>query len=473
MGDKPSERTFPVKLLKWRINNPNKPLTDEVIEGLFKTRASSNFLEYRGKRYKGPRELFNNYTSEKLTYGGFWFRLKDFKDSNPGAVISDELIDTLISPSNRFSYKGVDYKNIPQIYAAITGDKISIDRFADNVRAKEAKNPGIQLVDEDIEQCIRFMGGEYAVSYKGQNYPNIKSLYDDQPQPKVMWGTFSIRIRKFKSNQSLTDEDITNLLKINAKVAFFKGILYRWTHKVSGQIYIGISSMSLEERVRMHVRQAKDGSSLNPLSLQAAINRDGIDAFTIETIGEFFDEDEMLLAEDEAIKLHNSMAPSGFNLRDGGLGWTKQGTDVEFEGVLYPSYSVLAKQFGISEKLLDGRRRWGWSLRDALTTPLHTRNAGAKPVVVNGETYLSVAKAAKKFNVDYKKVHERLGRGWSIEDALELTNRVNESKKSVVVNGEFFKTIAAAARRFNKDPKKVWGAMDRGQSIEKALGLED
>ena len=472
-GEKPSERTLPIKLLNWKKKNPDKPVTDEVIEQIFTTRVSKYSIVYRGKRFNGPRELFNSYEQEKLSYGGFWMRLEEFNKSNPNEQLTDEIIDSLISPSNRFTYKGKAYKNIPEIYSAIPGEKISIDRFADNIRSNEAKNPLAVLSDEIIERCIRFMGGEHTVTYMGTTYPNLKALYEAQPHPKTKWVTFSTRVRKYTANQTLTDEAISNLLTKNAKVRFFKGILYKWTHKTNGKVYIGISSMVLNERIRMHVRQAKDGAYANPMSLQAAIAKDGLDSFRIEVIDEFDDEVKMLEAEDEAIKSHNSMAPNGFNLREGGLGWTKQGTDVEFEGITYPSYSVLARKFGISEKLLDGRRRWGWSLKEALTTPLNAKNAIAKRVTVLGQDFPSIRMAAKKYNIDHKKVHGRLERGWSIEDALELTDRANKTRKQVIVAGITFDSIASAARHYGKDPKKVWGLLERGKSIEQSLGLNN
>jgi group I intron endonuclease len=472
VGEKPSERTLPAKLLKWKKNNPNEPLTDLVIEELFKTRLGQNGIVFHDVSYKGPRELYDSFNGVKITYGGFWARLKEFKKTSPKSSLTDEIIELLLSPEVGISYKGTNYPSYAQLHNSFKFEKIVLHRFISNLNDWKKLNPKLAITDEAIDRSAKFYGGDYEFEFNGITYPNLKSLYDAQPSPKCKLVTFNRRVKKLKQIRPISSGDIENLLKENTKVAFFKGILYRWTHKESGKVYIGISSMPLEERVRMHLRQAKDGAYGNPLSLQAAIAKDGVEAFAVDIIGEYDDEKEMLVAEDRAIKAHNSMAPNGFNLRDGGLGWTKQGTDVEYEGVTYPSYSVLAKQFGISVKLLDGRRRWGWSLKDALTTPLHTKNASAKSVVVNGETFLTLSQAAKKFNVDYKKVHERLARGWAVEDALELTDRINPTKKKVIVNGEVFESIAAAARHYKMDPKKVWGAMEKGWTIERALGIE-
>ena len=472
-GEKPSERTLPSKLLKWRKDHPGEPLTDLVIEGLFRTRTGQNGIVFNGLAYDGPRDLYDNFVGAKITYGGFWSRLKEFKKMNSASDLTDEVIGQLLAPDAGVNYKGINYPSLAKLYEVFEFEKITLDRFIQNLNEWKLLNQKSTISDEVIERCAKFYGGEYEFEFKGVTYLTLKSLYDAQPNPKCKLVTFSNRVKKLRKLRPVTEEDIENLLKETTKVAFFKGILYRWTHKASKKVYIGISSMPLEERVRMHLRQAKDGSYGNPLSLQAAIAKDGVNAFNIDVIGEYDDENDMLTAEDQAIKKYNSMAPNGFNLRDGGLGWTKQGADVEFEGVIYPSYSVLAKQFGITEKLLDGRRRWGWPLRDALLTPLHTKNAAAKPVIVGGETFPSLTKAAQKYRVDYKKVSERLARGWTVEDAFELTVGVRKTRKQVRVNGQIFETISSAARHYGKEPKKVWAAMEKGWSIERALGLED
>jgi hypothetical protein len=300
----------------------------------------------------------------------------------------------------------------------------------------------------------------------------LKSLYDSQAQPKCRWGTFQNRVRKLAALRELTDDDFTLLLQPQAKVQFFRGILYRWTHMATGRIYIGISSQTLKERVRMHYRQAKDGTYTNPLSLQAAIARDGLEAFKIELLKEFEDEEVMKSAERQAVIDNDCLAPKGFNLQAGGISWTKQGTDVEFEGVVYPSYSALAKAFGITEKLLDGRRRMGWSLELALKTLPFAKNASSKPVTVNGITYSSIREVAKEFGIHYTTIYNKLDLGWSIEDALALTNRTAKTRKPVTVKGMRFKTISEAARYYGKNPREIFWKLDRGKSIDQALGLE-
>lgn len=470
-GDKPSEKTFGIKLQKWHRLNPKVALTDEVICQLFKTRSGTHGLTYTGVRYAGPKDLHRAFKGEKITFGGFWQRLKAYKHKNPDTEPDDQAIVAMLTPANVF-YKGIDYPSWAQLYKSVLGDKIVLHRFIGNIRAWQQANPFAQINDDVIEQSIRFMGGAHVSSYQSRSYPNLKALYDAQSQPKCLWGTFQNRVRKLGALRELSDEDIALLLQQKAKVKFFKGILYRWTHLPTGKVYIGISSQTLNERVRLHHRQAKDGTYTNPLSLQATIASDGLHSFKVEVLAEFDDEDSMKTAEEKAVREHDCIAPKGFNLQEGGRSWTKQGTDVEFEGVVYPSYSALAQAFGISEKLLDGRRRLGWTLKDALTTPTHSKNASSKPVVVQGVKFYSIREAAKAYGKSYTALYNKMDLGWSIEDALGLTGRAPLTRKAVSVNGVHFPSISAAARHYGNDPREVFWKMARGKTLEQALGLE-
>ncbi len=471
-GDKPSERTLSAKLLTWKKKHPTEEITDKVIEKLFETRSGKNGLQFQGKEYAGARELYDSYDGEKISYGGFWLKVKQYQNAHQSRLIPDEIIRQFFKTHQGYEYKGVIYPSLSKLYDSLNFKKISKNRFIGNLNSWSKENPKSLITDSAIESCAKFYGGDYEYKYKGKLHPTLESLYDSETGPKCKLVTFRLRFKKLKAQKRVTEEDINNLLKETTKVAFFKGILYRWTHKSSGKVYIGISSMPLKERIRMHARQAKDGSYKNPNSLQAAIAKDGLDAFRIEVIDEFDDEKDMLIAEDRAIKTHDSLSPRGFNLRDGGLGWTKQGKDVEYDGITYPSYAALAKKFGISEKLLDGRRRWGWELQEALTTPPHTRNKSATQVVVKNESFTSLRKAAERYKIPYQKVYERITRGWTIEEALDITKKDNPTRKSITVDGVTFPTISAAAKHYKIDPKKVYQKIGSGKSIEQALEID-
>ena len=469
-GEKPSEGTFLIKLQGWRKRNPHDALTDDVIRSLFQTRGDRHRLTYQGVPYAGPKELHSAYPDQKVGYGAFWARLASYREAHPGCAPDDQTITSLLAPAT-LCYRGATYRSLAQLHKAIPGDKIVCHRFVDNVRRWRERNPTSVVSDDIIERCIRFFGGDHVRTFGGTTYSNLKALYDDQPAPKCAWGTFSRRAKRLGDLRPLTDVDIDLLLKPQAKVRFFRGILYRWTHLSNGKVYIGISSQTLKERIRLHQRQATAGAFGNPESLQAAIAREGMSAFRVEVLGEFASEDAMKAAEEQAVREHDCLAPKGFNLQEGGRSWTKQGTDVEFDRVTYPSYASLAQAFGIGEKVLDGRRRLGWSLRESLTTPPGAKNLASKPVMIEGVQFKSISEAAQSYGVPVALVYTRLDIGWSLEDAIGLTVRKAKTRKPVVVAGVMFPTITAAAHHYGKNTRAVFWQLDRGKSIEQALGL--
>jgi hypothetical protein len=82
-GDKPSEKSFGARLSRLRKKYGDEALNDETIRQLFLTRSSQNKILFEGKVYKGPKDLYLAYDREKISYGGFWFRLNEYKKKNP------------------------------------------------------------------------------------------------------------------------------------------------------------------------------------------------------------------------------------------------------------------------------------------------------------------------------------------------------------------------------------------------------
>lgn len=92
-------------------------------------------------------------------------------------------------------------------------------------------------------------------------------------------------------------------------------IIYKWTNKKNGKIYIGQTTMPLEHRQRMHVNTTNAGSDL---PIHNAIRKYGLDGFTIEAIAFATDLDELNVLEKTLIKQYDCKVPKGYNLKDGG-----------------------------------------------------------------------------------------------------------------------------------------------------------
>ena len=88
-------------------------------------------------------------------------------------------------------------------------------------------------------------------------------------------------------------------------------IIYKYTNKLNGKIYIGQTVRTLEERLKEHMRK-------NKTIIDKALNKYGIDNFEIEILCKCNDVNELNEKEIYYIKLYNSLIPNGYNQCYGG-----------------------------------------------------------------------------------------------------------------------------------------------------------
>ena len=146
------------------------------------------------------------------------------------------------------------------------------------------------------------------------------------------------------------------------------GILYRWQHKGTGKLYIGITTESLEERVRGHLRTVERGD-FSSNGLHADIEKFGVPAFKIHEIERFADLSTLVEAECESIIFHNSIFPHGYNLVEGGRGVSLRMLPTSFRGRKYKNLAALADDYAQPVKRVESRLRWGWSMEEAVDLP--------------------------------------------------------------------------------------------------------
>lgn len=93
---------------------------------------------------------------------------------------------------------------------------------------------------------------------------------------------------------------------------------------------------------------------------------------------------------------------------------------VLFEGTLYKSLRELSKEYDVDYNILLKRLSAGWSLEEAITAPVHSRCGNYKGVrtYVRGVYYDSIRKAAESHNIRPNTVYTRLRCGWSVEEAI-------------------------------------------------------
>jgi group I intron endonuclease len=90
--------------------------------------------------------------------------------------------------------------------------------------------------------------------------------------------------------------------------------IYKVTNNVNNLVYIGMTTTSIEERKKDHLKKSKKGKSY---AFQNAIATYGIDAFKFEQIDTALTTDELAKKEKEYILEYNSKE-DGYNLSAGG-----------------------------------------------------------------------------------------------------------------------------------------------------------
>ena len=94
-------------------------------------------------------------------------------------------------------------------------------------------------------------------------------------------------------------------------------IIYKSTNKITGKIYVGQTTHTLDKRIKSHLKESKMESN-RPFML--SINKYGEDNFIFETIDSADNLDELNDKEIYWINFYNSVSPNGYNVTGGGQG---------------------------------------------------------------------------------------------------------------------------------------------------------
>ena len=90
-------------------------------------------------------------------------------------------------------------------------------------------------------------------------------------------------------------------------------IIYKVMNNINGKIYIGQTSRGLSRRINHHI-------FTNRLPVARALNKYGLDKFTINVIDEAETRDDLNNKEKYWIQYYNCKTPCGYNCTDGGEG---------------------------------------------------------------------------------------------------------------------------------------------------------
>ena len=146
---------------------------------------------------------------------------------------------------------------------------------------------------------------------------------------------------------------------------------------------------------------------------------------------------------------------------------------VEFNGVRYEGYASLARAYQVPVASLKGRLRLGWTLEQALgLAPAPKLVRPLRSVTVAGETFASIAAAARHFGVPWHTARYRLQSGATPEQAFGLAPfkpRLVNTGKPLTVAGERFASINQACQRFKKSTNLIQRRLATGESPDQAF----
>ena len=144
----------------------------------------------------------------------------------------------------------------------------------------------------------------------------------------------------------------------------------------------------------------------------------------------------------------------------------------DHNGKWFPTIRAMAKAYHIPDPTLRARIRYGWTLEQALTTPLTRKPIVRKPVCTDhlGKEFSSIRQMAEAHGISYQAVLDRLNRGWDTEKAL-TTPILNKNRHVVVKDhlGNIYPSRRALAKAYGISYVTMQQRFRIGWDLERVL----
>lgn len=239
-------------------------------------------------------------------------------------------------------------------------------------------------------------------------------------------------------------------------------IVYLITNKVNGMQYVG-AAREFNSRKISHLSDARRGKGRKG-SIQHAIRKFGEDNFCFEVIDKAKNLEELSEKEYHWTEKLNTIFPNGYNLLKGNYSTRLKNNgkhvSIEIEGKLFKTIKYAAEFYNINESGFRNRLGRGWSPEQAAEIKPPPENykqqPHSKPVEVNGLKFKTQTDAAKYFNINKCTFHARLRKGFSIEQSLGIDDIPNKEynhpfMKKTIVNNIEFNSIRQACAYISKE----------------------
>lgn len=144
----------------------------------------------------------------------------------------------------------------------------------------------------------------------------------------------------------------------------------------------------------------------------------------------------------------------------------------DHEGNTFESVSKMCKHWNMTRSTYNARLKKGYTIKDALTKPIAKINVTKKQKWTDhlGNNYDSMNQMCDKYNITHHTFKTRLDLGWSIEDALTKPNVIH-SKEITDYCGRIFPTIADFCHFYNMPVYMLHGKNRTDKEIQRLMRL--
>lgn len=389
-----------------------------------------------------------------------------------------------ITPPLTFAHKERHLEIDGKVYASVPELTNKFGVPGNRIRQRLDKHKWTLRQAVELDPPPEKRGRKHPIEFRGKTYRNAAELTRAFDADHRNFGSRRRAGWSIEQALGLEAPPSKRSWRVNAEViegrAYPKGesgqfLLYLITCVPTGKEYVGVTTGSLEKRWGEHVSNSKTNSD-SKVKLYRAIRKYGTDNFKIELLRDDASNYSELLKQEFKEVARRDTYKNGLNSTPGGE-TTGDPRSIKVQGQTFPTLTSAAEFFGVDESVIRSRLDvLGWTIEQAVGIAPRPTDWGPKAVELQGVMYPSLKDAAKAYGLAYSKVHLRMSRyNWTLEQAFELEDieRPPGIPQKIEFRGKSYNSRGALARDYDMDEMKLYGRLQKGWTIEQALGVED